>query len=107
MILKIERIAQKNITTKKGAAVSLSVLSEGKWYGCFKEDWNRDWKRGDEIEIPDDRIYSNESGGRTYLNIKAPPRGAGGGSGSDGVLAKLDAIHKDVQAIKAFLEREP
>lgn len=106
MKFTIERLSTKEIQTSKGPAKKVSFQFGGVWYSAFAGKWNGGWRNGATIEIPDDRVTSNESNGKTFWNIAAPPKDAGGGSGSAnlaGVEAKLDQILGQLQRISDHL----
>jgi hypothetical protein len=106
MKLKIERINEKVISTSRGNSTKIGIYCNNTWYGAWKGQWNSGWKSGMVIDIPDDRITSNTSNGKTYWNIAGPPKT--NGNAVDGQLLHrlttlLEGIKQDLTDIKAHL----
>lgn len=78
--LTISRYTTKTVNTTKGKSLKCNFNAGGQWYNAWVGAWNRDWQDGTVIEIPEDRIESNNYNGKNYLNIKAPPKSASGGN---------------------------
>jgi hypothetical protein len=111
MKLKIERLNEKEISTSRGLSTKIGVYFGGKWYGAWKGQWNSGWKVGQTIDIPDDRITSNTSNGKTFWNIAGPPQQKTNGTAVDGQLlhkltSLLEEIKSDLTAIKDHLGLE-
>lgn len=113
MQIKIEQINEKPIKTQRGDSIKIGVKSGGKWFGAWKGQWNQDWKVGMVLDIPDNRITTNTSNGKSYTNIEAPPKtnGQGGGGGGEGFTVSekqelfnyLKALTSDISDIKSHL----
>jgi hypothetical protein len=72
MKLKIEAITQKERTTARGPAISISILSNKVWYSGWLGDWNKGWKRGDVIDV--DVIDRPGQNGVIFHNIQTPKK---------------------------------
>lgn len=105
MKLTIEKLDAKEINTARGPAVKIGVFSGGKWYSCFKGQWNAGWAVGQEIDVEVETKPGKEPG-QIYNNIKAPNSGGFGGGASEiktmiqELSAKMDKALAAIEALK-------
>lgn len=105
MKLTIEKLDYKTINTARGEAVKIGVFSGGKWYSCFKGQWNSGWTVGQEIDYEIETKPGKEPG-QVYHNIKAPNSGGFGGGASEiktmiqELSSKMDKALAAIEALK-------
>lgn len=101
--LKIERITLKEGIKDNKPWKRVSVLCNGKWYGCFASSNPavNEWKTGDEITV---NVEESTYNGQPQYNIVFP-RASGGGGGGAGTVAVLKEILEVQKQILKALER--
>ena len=91
----IKQLNKKQVTTKYGEKEKWNVLAEdGKWYDAWMGKWNADWKEGDTINVPVERIKSREYNGKTYYSIEAPPEARFNGGAKVDLEPVMEALRK-------------
>lgn len=105
MKILIEKLNLQEIQTQRGPATKISIGSGGKWYSCFKGQWNSAWREGQEIEVD---VEQKEYNGKTYFNIKTPVDAKGGNI--QGLLQdlskKLDLVLQSIEELKKPINNE-
>lgn len=97
MHIFISKLTRKDLTTKDGRAASkfTIITDEGKYYDSWCDDWNKDWKEGDTLNINEAQIQSREYNGKTYLTIKAPNSRAATQNLAVGELKEILNLHTE------------
>jgi len=82
MRIRIDEITRKTFQGQKGSYDTYNIKSGRDWYSCYVGAWNKDWRSGDEIDVTVESVNKN---GKTFNNIKAPPRSFGPPQGNHNV----------------------
>jgi len=85
MRLRIDKIGEREITTKRGSCLVYDVsLSDGHTYDSFVGAWNSAWGPGMEINLEPGQVSRREKNGKVYLTIGPPKSPKNGGNGANG-----------------------
>lgn len=68
--LLIEKLNRKEFQGKDGAYWKKGIFANGKWYGAYEGEWNKDWAVGSTIEVTTEKTTGKD--GKTYYNILSP-----------------------------------
>lgn len=96
MKIKIDRLIERTISTKYGDKQKLSIQSDGKWYGAWKNQHCQDWTEGMEVEVEvKERQYQDKNGvTQTGYDIVFPKGGQ----------VDLEPLKREIADIKIMVE---